>query len=243
MIAHRGARLLAPENTMPAFEKALSIGADGIELDVNITLDGEVVVAHNDDLNQLTGFRGNIHKETLSTLSRLDAGSHHSKEFAGTKIPTLSEALEFMSVKSPLTIVEIKKQRIDPRISAERTLSVISRFNFRGAIVVSSASLQILRAARRINPRIRLASILVARPFSFFVTTAYAKLAKVSAIHAATFALSRALAFQTRALRMDLFAWTANTQEQIDRCLELQVDGIISDDILRLREHIASRGL
>lgn len=238
-IAHRGARREAPENTLPAFERAVELNVDGIEFDVNITEDGKAVVTHNDDLSHLTGFQGNVYKEKFSTIRSLDAGSHFSHEFHGTKIPSLDEVLEFTSAHDILSIVEIKKQRIDPKVSAERTIECISKFNFRGPVVVSSASIDILREVKKIKPKIPRAAIIIAKPFSFFITLAYAKLARVSAIHSSTFALTKSLAIQTRALRMDLFAWTANTAEQFDKCLSHGVDGIITDDVRILHAHLA----
>lgn len=237
-IAHRGARREAPENTIPAFERAIEIGADGIELDVNITFDGKTVVTHNDDLSLLTGFHGNIYKETYSTIRSLDAGRHFSTNFTGEKIPSLEEVLEVMSSRDMLSIIEIKKQKISPRTSAEKTIEVISKFNFRGPVVVSSASLDILRELKKLKPKIPRAAIIVAKPFSFFMTLAYAKLARVSAIHSSTFALSRSLQLQTKALRMDLFAWTANTFEQFEKCISFGVDGIITDDVRLLHEYL-----
>src|SRR3990172_7158952 len=86
-IAHRGASALAPENTMAAFEKAVELGADVIELDLHMSRDGELVVIHDDTLDRTTDGRGVVHELNLKDLKRLDAGRWVGKEFAGERSP------------------------------------------------------------------------------------------------------------------------------------------------------------
>jgi glycerophosphoryl diester phosphodiesterase len=74
LVAHRGGAALAPENTLPAFERAAALGADAFELDVHLTRDGEVVVFHDDETSRLTGEPGTIEARTLTEVRALDAG-------------------------------------------------------------------------------------------------------------------------------------------------------------------------
>ena len=83
VLAHRGYSAKAPENTMAAFELALAVGADGIELDVHMTRDGEIVVIHDDTLDRTTNGKGPVSDQTMAELRELDAGSWFSPEFAG----------------------------------------------------------------------------------------------------------------------------------------------------------------
>ena len=94
IFAHRGASAHAPENTLSAFELALEQGAHGIELDVKLTADGEVVVFHDPTIDRTTGGQGRISQLTLAALRELDAGSSFSEKFSGEKIPTLAEVFE-----------------------------------------------------------------------------------------------------------------------------------------------------
>ena len=91
VFAHRGAKAVAPENTLPAFEQAMALSADGIELDVQCSKDGVLVVMHNFTVDETTDGRGRVMDLTAAELIKLDAGSHFSTDFAGTGVPTLED--------------------------------------------------------------------------------------------------------------------------------------------------------
>jgi len=84
---HRGANQVAPENTLPAFQAAVDLGADGVELDVQYTSDGHLVVFHNPSLEKTSDGTGRVTSHTLEELRKLDAGSWFDPKFAGTPIP------------------------------------------------------------------------------------------------------------------------------------------------------------
>ena len=109
-IAHRGASAYAPENTMAAFRKAVELGADGIELDVQLSKDGQVFVMHDSRLERTTNGRGRTGVKTLDELKALDAGSWFSGEFKNEPIPTLKEVFEYATGKL-LVDVELKKAK------------------------------------------------------------------------------------------------------------------------------------
>ncbi len=92
-IAHRGARKFAPENTIPAFEKAIEMGMDYIEIDVRATCDGALVLSHDSTVDRMTGATGKVAELTLQQMKELDAGKAFGGDYRGTKIPTLQEAL------------------------------------------------------------------------------------------------------------------------------------------------------
>ncbi len=114
-IAHRGASAYYPENTMESFQGAIAMGADMIELDVQLTRDGEVVVFHDEKLTRCTNGKGRIADYTLVELKKLDAGSWFDKEYQGAKIPTLEEALSLCRDKIAVNI-EIKTEAVDENI-------------------------------------------------------------------------------------------------------------------------------
>jgi glycerophosphoryl diester phosphodiesterase len=93
VIAHRGASSYAPENTFAAFDLAMRMGVQHIELDVEATSDGHIVVIHDDTLNRTTDGSGPVTNHTLATLQALDAGSWFGTQFAGERIPTFTEVL------------------------------------------------------------------------------------------------------------------------------------------------------
>lgn len=92
-IAHRGEHLHHPENTLPAYEAAIAAGADYFELDVRTTSDGKFVLLHDSKLDRTTNGTGDVAKHSFNEIRALDAGAKFAPEFAGTKVPTLDEAL------------------------------------------------------------------------------------------------------------------------------------------------------
>ncbi len=108
VIAHRGYSSLFPENTLASFAGAIDIGVDYIELDVQLTKDGQVVVFQDDDLKRITGTEGAVGEYTLQELAALDAGNWFSPSFAGERIPTLKEVLELISASDCKVYLELK---------------------------------------------------------------------------------------------------------------------------------------
>lgn len=103
VVAHRGGvGLGVPENTLPAIERAIEVGAQLIEIDIRETKDGHLVLMHDSTVDRTTDGSGAVNRMTLEEIRQLDAGSWLGPEFAGTRVPTLEEALEAM------------KGRIDP---------------------------------------------------------------------------------------------------------------------------------
>lgn len=114
VIAHRGSRGTHPENTLPAFQEALQVKADGIELDVHLTKDQELVVIHDETVDRTTNGYGEIQELTLTEIKELDAGSWFSEKFKGTTIPTLQEVLMLLETEKfkGLLNIEIKTDKI-----------------------------------------------------------------------------------------------------------------------------------
>lgn len=106
--AHRGDRRCCPENTLPAFESSLEFGIEMVELDVRMSLDGELVVIHDRNTKRVTGHDGFTNEMTLEQLLTLDAGSCYSDRFKGTKIPTVTEFIRLVKDTDVLINWEIK---------------------------------------------------------------------------------------------------------------------------------------
>jgi len=127
VIAHRGFSGQYPENTIVAFQKAIDLGCDMIELDVHFSKDNEIVVIHDDKLDRTTNGKGRVYDFSLKEIRNLDAGSWFGSNFSGEKVPTLKEVLQMAKDKIPVNI-EIKspKERQYPTEElAERALKVV----------------------------------------------------------------------------------------------------------------------
>ncbi|HSN91117.1 MAG TPA: glycerophosphodiester phosphodiesterase [Anaeromyxobacteraceae bacterium] len=122
LVAHRGGALLAPENTLAAFDRAASLGADAIETDVRLSADGTVVIFHDDETSRITGDPGTVEARTLDEIARLDAGARFTPDGgrtfpyrgAGERIPTLEEAL----ARHPGMRFNVEAKAADPRLAA-----------------------------------------------------------------------------------------------------------------------------
>lgn len=118
IVGHRGAAACAPENTLVSFQIGLDQGADIIELDVQLSADGHVVVFHDETLDRTTNARGRLAERTLAELKTLDAGSWYHPRFAGEPIPTLEEVLAWARERVPLFIELKYGARLQPLLHA-----------------------------------------------------------------------------------------------------------------------------
>ena len=149
IIAHRGAKSLAPENTISAFAAAIDMGVDYIELDVRKSLDDSLMVMHDSTVNRTTNFSGGLNTFTYAQLKNMDAGSYFSNDFTGEEIPTLYEVLHFARGKTKICI-ELK----DPNIEV-RAVNLIQQMNLVNDVVLFSFDLNQLQLIKLINPAIK----------------------------------------------------------------------------------------
>ena len=152
-VGHRGAKGLAPENTMAAFKRGHSLGVDVVETDVHLTRDGEIVLIHDHTLDRTTDGKGLVKDHTLAELRALDAGRWFNPAFAGERIPTLAELLDW--AKSSVAVaIEIKNGPIYyPGIAARVIEALRERDMLRQAILISFDHF-VLREARMIDPNV-----------------------------------------------------------------------------------------
>lgn len=125
-IAHRGASGYAPENTLAAFDKAVEMQADYIEIDVQLSKDDLPVVIHDDTLDRTTNGTGNVSAYTLEELRSLDAGSWFDKKYAGEKIPSLNEVLEMYGEKINI-LIELKSPELYPGVE-EKVAEALAKY-------------------------------------------------------------------------------------------------------------------
>ena len=132
LVAHRGGSLEAPENTMASFRHAIEIGMRYVELDVQMTSDGVLVVLHDPTLDRTTNGTGPVGAITFADLQNLDAGSHFGPQFAGERVPTLRDVLELCVDAGVGVIVEIKDVHLYTGME-ERVAALLSEMWTRGA--------------------------------------------------------------------------------------------------------------
>ncbi|MCI0572564.1 MAG: glycerophosphodiester phosphodiesterase [Myxococcaceae bacterium] len=135
LLAHRGASADAPENTLPAFEEAISQRADGVELDVMVCGSGELVVCHDEKLDRLAGVGWEVGRTPYEALARLDVGTRLG--FPPARIPRLEEVLELLPSRF-LVNIELKCDRVEDRGLSEKVARLVRARRLEGRVVVSS---------------------------------------------------------------------------------------------------------
>ena len=145
ILGHRGASAEAPENTLAAFELAARMGADGVELDVHLTSDNEVVVIHDDTVDRTTNDMGAVRGMPFAQIRELDA-SMGKPRFSGAKIPTLAEVHELLRPTGMIVNVELKENAYDHGfLIVPKVLELEERCGMTGRIVYSSFNHYALR--------------------------------------------------------------------------------------------------
>jgi len=161
VLAHRGASAYAPENTLAAFRLAIEQRADWLELDVQQTKDGHLVVFHDLRMERTTDGRGALRDLTLEQVRQLDAGSWYGPRFAGERIPTFEEVVSLAREQNVRIFPEVKDPRLYPGIE-ERMAAVISAYEYEDRTIIQSFDMTPLERLRHLNPRLKLAALYTA---------------------------------------------------------------------------------
>lgn len=227
IIAHRGASGLAPENTIAAMELAIKQGCHGIETDLQLTKDGEVVVFHDWSVERTTNGLGEIKDLTLSQILELDAGSWFSEEFKGEKIPTLVDLLNIVP-KGLLLNLEIKSQSHDDRGIEEKVVRILEKYNRIENIIISSFNHMCLERVQKINKQIKLGILYEAHfidPLNFIKSNQL----DIYSIHSCSHYTNKDLIQTAHDNNMKVYSWTVNDIKIAERLEEYQIDGIITN--------------
>lgn len=149
--AHRGSSFLAPENTMEAFALADEQKADGLELDIHLTKDGQLAVIHDETLERTTNGAGPVENYTMAELKELDANVLHP-EYKDAKIPSLPEVLDFVRGNSLLLNIEIKEEHEPNPALTEQLVKLILDFGLKDRTMYCSFNHYSLLGLRRMMP-------------------------------------------------------------------------------------------
>ena len=230
-IAHRGASLLAPENTIAAFEEALRLGCRAIEFDVRVTSDGVLVVVHDDTVDRTTNGHGSVRNLTQLDLMRLDAGSWLHPRYAGTRIPTLEEALRCI-LPHATPVLELKAA-VDP----EQLISMLQRHGAIDESLVISFSPEHLIPLRKKSRDLPLG--LLAEHWTDDLPQRCRGLdAGVLVLSSEELSSGRVMAGEKAGL--EVWCYTVNDIGMVAACAALGVRGIITDKPDLIREKAAS---
>lgn len=222
--AHRGASVKYPENTMSAFVGAKKLGADWIELDVQQTKDKQIVVSHDTNLLRVTGVNKDIIDMNYNEIEKLDAGSFFNKKFKNEKIPLLSEVLEFAKKNNIRLNIELKPtgEEID---FEKQVVDLIKEYNFENNCVITSQVYSVLKNTKKVDKNIKTVYVM-SIAIGNITDAKYADAFSVEASNANTTLVSK-----VHNEGKELYAWTVNTEESINKMIDMNVDNIITDNI------------
>lgn len=226
--AHRGSSKDAPENTMAAIALAVDQMADSVEVDVQETKDGVLVLFHDSGLKRITGRGGRLRDLSYAQAEAEDVGSWFSGEFSGEKIPTLSEALEFCKGRIFMNI-ELKNMGSASDLP-ERAAAMIAEHDMTEQCVVTSTSLKYLERVKAANPDIRTGYILSAAYGGYY------KEDYVDFVSMLSTSLSQGLVNRIHEEGKAVHAWTVNSKVELRRMRRLAVDNVITDYPVYARE-------
>ena len=149
--AHRGASAYAPENTMSSFKKAFQIGSNGIELDLQKTKDGKIVIFHDNKIDNKSNKTGKISDYTYKELSQFDFGSWFSKEFENEKIVLFDDFMKEVSNKNLILAIELKEEGIE-----KEALEIINEYYNKDNIFITSFIYNSLSNIRKLDKNIKI---------------------------------------------------------------------------------------
>lgn len=229
IIGHRGASNIAPENSLRAFSRAIDLKADYIELDIQETKDGALVVTHDEDLQRLTGQHGYVKDFLLSDLKSLDFGE-------GEKIPTLEEVIELTLGNINLNC-EIKVENISRKV-----VDVFKNYEIINSIILSSFMHAELLKFQKLAPELKLASL---EPTQFLRNYGDDKKKQMIsfcidnnlyAINPFYTIVDQEFVEIAHENSIKVFPWTVDSKPIMRRLIKFGVDGIITNDINKMKQ-------
>lgn len=239
VISHRGANMVAPQNTIAAFRKSIEIGCDGFETDIHLTKDGIPVICHNFTIDETSTGKGAVKDMTLEELRAFDFGKYKGDEFIGEKIPTLDEFLELsktMGDDMKVLDIELKSEHFGEAGTelAEKTIDAVKNHGLFDQLLISSFDPALLVVCKKIDkncktgilysPNSTMGFKIGLRPISF------AKEIGADALHPFYMYVNKAYVKKAHKAGLQVNPWTVNNEKTVKKLLKFGVDGIITDN-------------
>ncbi len=228
-IAHRGASGYAPENTLAAFDKAVEMQADYIEIDVQLSKDDLPVVIHDDTLDRTTNGTGTISAYTLQELKSLDAGSWFDKKYTGEKIPSLNEVLEMYGEKINI-LIELKSPELYPGVE-EKVAEALAKYKLDTSnnIVIQSFNHPSVIKSAELLPEIT-HGVLAGENYKNVTDQQLQEFATYAEYFNPNLKIvSSELVNKVHQAGMKISPYTIKTESEAERLYKFGVDGLITD--------------
>lgn len=224
--AHRGASAYAPENTIQSFERAIEMGADGIELDIQLTKDGEIVVIHDETIDRVSNGSGWVKDFTLDELKQLNVNKIHPA-YGHVTIPTLAEVYELLKSTELTVNVEIKTGIVFYDNIEKKALKLADKMGMKEQIIYSSFNHYTVLKLNELNPSLKTGFL-----YSDGMVNApeYAEKFNVEALHPALYNLQYpGFVTECKERNIELNVWTVNEEAHMKMLCEYGVNSIITN--------------
>jgi len=239
IIAHRGSSNKAPENTEVSFRQAVNDKADGVEFDVHLTADKEVVVIHDEKIDRTSNQSGYVKDYTLKELKRFDFGSYFAKRFKDQSILSLEETLDIVQ-NMELINIEIKKGYGINQGIEKKIVEIIKGKGLLDKVLISSFNHDSLKIIKDIDSKIKTAALLFAR---LHKPWQYAKNLGCDYLHLYYKLLDKEIIDSCHKKNVKVNTFTVNDMADMQKLIYINVDGIITDypmEALKLLEEVNS---
>ncbi len=224
--AHRGSSGTHPENTIAAFKAASDLPVHGIEFDVHMTKDGELVVIHDEKIDRTSNGKGFVKDMTLKELEKFDFGEWYSPNFKGEKIPTLREVLKIFTATHHHLNIELKSDVFPYEGMEQKVLSMLDELKLVDRAVISSFNHEMVREVKRLAPGIETAILFME---VMIAPHDYAKAIEADALHAFFPTVFRQMGKDAVASGKKVRVFTVNEEHYADLLKNVGVDAIFTD--------------
>lgn len=239
IIAHRGYSSKYPENTLSAFEAALNVGVDMIELDVTLTADEHIVVIHDDTLDRTTNGQGYVQQSSLKKIKELDAGQWFSPQFKGETVPTLTEVLALVKDSVGLNI-ELKPEAYAtssaPHTIENQICRLVKQWKLDHSVLISSFQHHFISRINKICPALKTA--LLYDKFDTADVINHWSSEQVFACHPGQQSLRRYQVKELQQKGLKVHPYTVDDISEMEKLINWGVDGIFTNEPEKLRQVI-----
>jgi glycerophosphoryl diester phosphodiesterase len=233
ILAHRGFSAAFPENTMKSFIEAEKAGADGLEIDVQLTKDGEVVVIHDEKVDRTTNGIGFVKDLTYRELQKLDASYKNKKWLTKEPIPAFSKLLEWLTTNTLTCNVELKNGIFPYTGMEEKVISLIRHYKLEDRVILSSFNHYSIVNCYRLAPEIETAPLYSE---GIYMPWVYAQSIKSKGIHPKLIAAPNEIIIRAMENGIAVRPYTVNKEKDMQRLFEVGCTAFITDDPVKALE-------
>ena len=243
VIAHRGVSGSYPENTLSAFQAAIDIRAEMVELDISTSKDGIPVTVHDRTVDRTTDFEGDVQSFSLEELKRMEVGAWFSEQFRGEEFPTLKNSLELMKDKIAVNI-EIKTEAVSDETEGgvvDKALQVVKDLDMTSSVIFSSFDYRVMEQLNVLDPKMAKALLYEASQSAELLPSELVQKYNVDIFNCSYKQLSEEWINDLQKHKIPYFVYTVNEPELMRELIEKGVSGIFTDfpkELIRIVENM-----